>query len=575
MTVITSGKYAGSSLTLFILSRRFSLFLDASDTVIDNLLLRHEPKFTRYQHFFHILQQYECALLNHPPAKPIQLSTMTGEGGIEAHEYGRLVFLSNTNEEQFQSGYVKYKDQLYFLTNHSVVILTIPDNGGGNGHCRGKSGYSSSVLFNTSSTIIQTSSIEENLNNQNKEKHLRFSNPLLPSVKQEPSIPITNWKYFKEQVGYGAIKNGPGVSPEQLNITNNDSDYLWYTFWISANTTLTVQPEGEMTITVNKYGWDGIHYVYVNGKETNQLYIPDPSIEGAVNSKKNLQFGSSKLMLASLSFSKKDPHMTISSSSTFNDHLRIDILSVAMGLSNVAPGPSSTKGVINVTNACTRSNPFGTRKHKETMTYTQFWTQWVLLGEEMKVYTNRGSSSINWTPIPILSLYNDFQEEGTKTVDYLTDSLIWLQGNFDLPDKYRSFAGKSLPDQTGLVANLTGLNKGVAYVNGFNIGRYWLKNGECVPSTIERHHSSNEDTNAAGKGEDPNCAPPRHGPHCYIHWKGCNRPTQDLYHIPFQVLLPTNNLITFFEESSRIGTNMPARNLKDVKLQILHHHPDG
>jgi hypothetical protein len=137
------------------------------------------------------------------------------------------------------------------------------------------------------------------------------------------------------------------------------------------------------------------------------------------------------------------------------------------------------------------------------VTYTDFSTQWMLLGEELEVYIEEGSKRADWKPV---SCTNPKQD----------DSLTWFQGKFDLPVEYHSFAGKGQPDQTALVANLRGggLNKGVAYVNGFNIGRYWLKPGECKKKR----------------------APPHHGSHCYIHWKGYREPTQSLYHIPFEVL---------------------------------------
>jgi len=54
---------------------------------------------------------------------------------------------------------------------------------------------------------------------------------------------------------------------------------------------------------------------------------------------------------------------------------------------------------------------------------------------------------------------------------------------------------------------------GVAYVNGFNLGRYWLRNGRC----------------------SGDCAPPQHGDYCYERFKDCDTPTQTLYHIPTDV----------------------------------------
>ena len=38
------------------------------------------------------------------------------------------------------------------------------------------------------------------------------------------------------------------------------------------------------------------------------------------------------------------------------------------------------------------------------------------------------------------------------------------------------------------------------------------------------------------------CAPPIKNGFCYMHWKGCDEPTQTFYHIPGPVLKPTGAL---------------------------------
>ena len=56
---------------------------------------------------------------------------------------------------------------------------------------------------------------------------------------------------------------------------------------------------------------------------------------------------------------------------------------------------------------------------------------------------------------------------------------------------------------------------------------------------------------------------------CYMHWKGCDQPTQTLYHIPAPVLKPKGNLVVLFEEAATEG----ARNLSSVALVALTEHP--
>jgi hypothetical protein len=432
-------------------------------------LLRHEPRFSAYRDFFETLRAYETELLGHPPAKPIPLYTSldtereNNETGAEAHQYGNLVFLSNYNDDSGVGGAFDYGGRSYFLTNHSVVLL---DQSSG------------SVLFNTSVTML----LEEQ---QSLQKHAPAK-----------SILITHWGYFQEKVGYGARTNPPSTSPEQLNITNNDSDYVWYSFIFNQT--------GD--IFVRLYGYDGLYYVYIDGTLSSDNTVP--------------------FIEESLPMTASSGRILSQNSPASPNVRRMDVLSVAMGLYNGDVGPHSSKGIQNIT--------VGNNQHNTT--YTDFSTQWMLLGEELQVYTLEGSKRVDWQPVA-----------GAKPIT-MEDSLIWFQGRFEIPKELLPFVGKGQPNQTALVANLSGMQKGVVYVNGFNIGRYWLTPGTCD-----------------GGGD---CAPPHHGPHCYIHWKGCGKPTQHLYHIPFEVLRERDNVLTLFEETADV------RDLSKVTLEVLHHHPD-
>ena len=109
-------------------------------------------------------------------------------------------------------------------------------------------------------------------------------------------------------------------------------------------------------------------------------------------------------------------------------------------------------------------------------------------------------------------------------------------------------AARRYPTQTSFALDLSTMNKGVAYVNGFDIGRYWLEAGTCSGT----------------------CAPPVKSGHCYMHWKGCGKPTQTLYHVPNEVLKPKGNLVVLFEETAN---SVQARDLSGVRLRALHEHP--
>lgn len=68
------------------------------------------------------------------------------------------------------------------------------------------------------------------------------------------------------------------------------------------------------------------------------------------------------------------------------------------------------------------------------------------------------------------------------------------------------------------------MTRGHAYVNGYDIGRYWLVKGRC-------------DT-----------LPPIGGGCTEYDLDSCNKPTQWLYHVPPDWLNEGDNLLTLFEE---------------------------
>jgi hypothetical protein len=200
--------------------------------------------------------------LAHPPAVAEPLLSLHDDAPdcAEAHRYGDLVFLSNFCEDSSDS--YEYNARSYYLTNNSVVVINYLDG---------------AAFFNTST-------VKNDDDGGPNEVPVRIS--------------IQNWKYMAEPVAYGKYRSF-GVSPEQLNITNNDSDYLWYSFVATNMSTCD-------RIVVEKYGWDGMYYVYVDG---------------------DFQLDDASLAMTSRGLRQYNVFST-----------RIDILSVAMGLANYGVG---------------------------------------------------------------------------------------------------------------------------------------------------------------------------------------------------------------------------------------------
>eukprot|EP01059_Diplonema_ambulator_P004834 TRINITY_DN14576_c0_g1_i1.p1 TRINITY_DN14576_c0_g1~~TRINITY_DN14576_c0_g1_i1.p1 ORF type:complete len:201 (+),score=35.20 TRINITY_DN14576_c0_g1_i1:568-1170(+) len=167
------------------------------------------------------------------------------------------------------------------------------------------------------------------------------------------------------------------------------------------------------------------------------------------------------------------------------------ILSCAMGMDNVGVSPTQTKGVGSVKVA--------------NITYNGAWVMSsVLEGEEKRVFNTTTAPGVAW-----------------KTWTGKPTPYTWYQANLT------AYEGQSY------ALELSTMWKGVAFVNGFNIGRYWMAPGVCSGA----------------------CAPPIKNGHCYMQWDDCGKPTQTLYHVPSSVVSTTGpNLVTLFEETVDPGT---------------------
>lgn len=161
----------------------------------------------------------------------------------------------------------------------------------------------------------------------------------------------------------------------------------------------------------------------------------------------------------------------------------------------------------------------------EDVTLAAPWThRWMMSGEAKTIFSAAGTDAVSWSAA------------GSVATDNTTAN-VWFRSRFDLPTSPEVEApshswpviATSPPPAPAQLAHALklpagSLNKGVAYVNGFELGRYWLKTGSC--------HGA--------------CAPPIKAGFCYMHWKGCDEPTQIYYHIPAAVLRPTGNLVVLF-----------------------------
>lgn len=181
--------------------------------------------------------------------------------GAEAHVYGEMVFLSNYAE--YTTGTVQYRGKAYFLLNHSLVMINAT---------------SGDVVYNTSQGIEYYQQHDQAEMRKQQQQHQQVGgkenafSSLSSSLASEPvlSIEITDWAFYKEVPGYGAIKAGPinGTgAAEQLLVTDNDSDYLWYSFTTTATGNISINGNGPSPDGGLRFDYGSSQaYIYIDGQ---------------------------------------------------------------------------------------------------------------------------------------------------------------------------------------------------------------------------------------------------------------------------------------------------------------------
>jgi hypothetical protein len=119
----------------------------------------------------------------------------------------------------------------------------------------------------------------------------------------------------------------------------------------------------------------------------------------------------------------------------------------------------------------------------------------------MKIYTEQDSSKVDWN------------KQWTKGID---KAITWFQARFHLDHLV-----KEDTNANPVLLDVQGLNRGHAFINGNDLGLYWLIQGFCHDKI-------------------PCC--------CQQAQINCFQPTQRYYRIPSDWLMSKNNLITIFDD---------------------------
>ncbi|XP_047083324.1 beta-galactosidase 9-like [Lolium rigidum] len=346
------------------------------DAPIDEYGLLRQPKWGHLRDLHKAIKQAEPALISGDP-------TVQSIGSYEK----AYVFKSSTGAcATFLSNYhtssaakVVYNGQRYDLPAWSISIL--PD-------CK-------TAVFNTA-TVKETSA----------------------PAKMNPAGGFSWQSYSEDTNSLDSSAFTKDGLVEQLSMTWDKSDYLWYTTYVNIDSSEQFLKSGQWPqLTINSAGHS--LQVFVNGQSYGTAY-------GGYDNPK-------------LTYSK--------SVKMWQGSNKISILSSAMGLANM--GTHYETWNVGVLGPVTLS---GLNQGKRDLS-NQKWTYQVgLKGESLGVNTITGSSSVEWS-----------SASGAQP-------LTWHKAYFAAP------AG-SAP----VALDMGSMGKGQIWVNGHNAGRYWSykASGSC------------------------------------------------------------------------------------------------
>ncbi|KAK5580579.1 hypothetical protein RB653_000599 [Dictyostelium firmibasis] len=318
--------------------------------------------------------------------------------------------------------------------------------------------YNNQILFDTSFIPPNT------LFNNNTINNFKPIKNIIQSIVEisDFNLNINNYNndYYSESSS--SDNNVISISPiEQLFITKDTSDYCWYITNVTT-TSSSYNDKGNLFLTISEF------YDYVH------VFI-DNDYQGSASSPS----------LCQLQLKPKD------NSTTF----QLQILSMTIGLENYAAHMENyTRGILG-----------SVLVGSQNITNNQWLMKSGLVGENVKIYNNNDENNNNW-------IKTSESSSSSSSSTLIQTPLTWYKLNISL---------NGLPNDIGSTVyalNMSSMNKGMIWVNGYSIGRYWLieaTQSVCNESIV---------TNYIGE-YDPS-----------DYRIDCNQPSQSIYSVPIDWL---------------------------------------
>jgi hypothetical protein len=343
------------------------------DAPLDEYGLAREPKYGHLKELHRAIKLCEPALVSVDPA-------VTSLGSMqEAHVYrspsGCAAFLANYNSNSHAK--VVFNNEHYSLPPWSISIL--PD-------CK-------TVVFNTATVGVQTSQMQ----------------------MWADGASTMMWERYDEEVGSLAaapVLTATGLL-EQLNVTRDTSDYLWYITSVDINPSETFLQGGKpLSLSVQSAG-HALH-IFINGQLQGSASGTREDKRISYKGDVNLRAGTNKIAL----------------------------LSVACGLPNIGVHYETWNTGVNGPVVLHRLDE-GSRD----LTWQTWSYQVGLKGEQMNLNSLEGSSSVEWM-------------QGSLVAQNQMP-LTWYRAYFETPS-----------GDEPLALDMGSMGKGQIWINGQSIGRY-------------------------------------------------------------------------------------------------------
>lgn len=352
------------------------------DAPIDEYGLIREPKYGHLKELHRAIKLCEHELVSSDPTITL-LGTYQQAHVFSSGKRSCSAFLANYHTQS--AARVMFNNMHYVLPPWSISIL--PD-------CR-------NVVFNTAKVGVQTSHVQ-----------------MLPTGSR-----FFSWETYDEDIsslGASSRMTALGLM-EQINVTRDTTDYLWYITSVNINPSESFLRGGQWpTLTVESAG-HALH-VFINGQFSGSAFGTRENREFTFTGPVNLRAGTN----------------------------RIALLSIAVGLPNVGVHYETWKtGILGPVML------HGLNQGNKDLTWQQWSYQVGLKGEAMNLVSPNRASSVDWT-------------QGSLATRQ--QPLKWYKAYFDAP-------GGNEP----LALDMRSMGKGQVWINGQSIGRYWLSyaKGDC------------------------------------------------------------------------------------------------